>query len=509
MNNLSISAALVLIPLSMPAYGQGQLLDASSIQRESFGTNVAIDGDFAVVTGAIARHPTINSDVPVISVYHYNGTTWEYDQTLFSEDPFSRDMLAGQVDIEGSLIVAGAPGVGSGSVVFFEDDGSDWVEQGQIFHTSTTSGFDPNFGSYVALYDDVLVVPNTRERAASGNLDFLPQSTYIFRNNGTQWVPEDTLSVSTGDLGTSFGASSAAAEDLIVVGDPLYSAGPSLTREGAAYVFSYTGSSWDETQILSAGSFGDPNDRLGTAVATDGNTIVVGAVRDTVGSVESAGGAYVYQLQGGSWVNTQRLVASDGEQQDYFGQTLAVEGNHMIVGAPNDFRPNFINAGGYVYYFRYNGAQWIEVAKLALPNAETDDRFGWSVDIDGDWAIVGAPGRTPVTTFEGEAYVFDLTDLTSTGVDHVLPNFILDASLYPNPFNGDPTVSFTLSEPQNVQLDIYDILGRHISRIEDAFLTSGAHERQWERGNAPAGTYFFRLTAGTTTSVVTGILTTR
>ena len=499
---------LLFLLMNQMAWGQGQLLDTSLIQRASFGNHVAIDGNYAVVTGGIARHPTLNSDVSVLSVYQFDGTEWGYHQTLFSEDAFSYNKLDGQIDIGNSRIVAGAPSVGSGAVVYFTQMGTDWVEQGQLFHSSTTAGFGAIFGSYVKQFNDVLVVADTRERAESGNLPFLPQSIYIFRNNGSEWIADDTLSVSTGDLGTSFGSSTATHEDIIVVGDPLFSAGTNVTREGAAYVYDYNGTSWELSQRLEAGPYADANDRLGTSVATDGNTIVVGAVRDTVGTVVSAGAAYVFRKQNDDWELAQRLVASDGMQQDYFGQTLALEGDHLIVGAPNDFRPNFVNAGGYAYYFRFNGTEWTEEAKLILPNAVSDDRFGWSVDISGNWVIIGAPGRTPITTFRGEAYIYDLTNLTSTASEPLQPHYILDAGLHPNPFLHAPTISFTLNQPGYLKLDVYDVLGRHVDRLLEGYMTNGQHNEQWDNKNLPPGVYFFRLTTETSSHVLKGILRT-
>ncbi|MGH2829465.1 MAG: thrombospondin type 3 repeat-containing protein [Actinomycetota bacterium] len=152
---------------------------------------------------------------------------------------------------------------------------------------------------------------------------------------------------------------------------------------------------------------GVTGDRFGTAVAVDGTTAVVGAP-DANDRAGDSGAAYVFVLQGGAWGVQSRLVAPDGEGNDAFGTSVAIDGDVAIVGTPEDNGPG--NDSGSAYVFRRTGSTWAFEQRITAPDAGSDDRFGQSVSISGDAVAVGAPeddfaffGNT------GSAYVFRRT----------------------------------------------------------------------------------------------------
>ncbi|HKQ47427.1 MAG TPA: thrombospondin type 3 repeat-containing protein [Phycisphaerae bacterium] len=170
-------------------------------------------------------------------------------------------------------------------------------------------------------------------------------------------------------------------------------------------VFVRTGGMWTQQQELTA-SDAALNDFFGRSVAVSGDTAVIGAYGDDHGGENDAGSAYVFIRTGGVWSQQAKLTASDAAEEDWFGVSVAVSGDTAVVGAYSDDHAGGTTAGSAYVFIRVNG-DWTEQQKLTASDAAQDDRFGWSVAIAGDTAVVAAYfddhlGRTDA----GSAYVF-------------------------------------------------------------------------------------------------------
>ena len=144
------------------------------------------------------------------------------------------------------------------------------------------------------------------------------------------------------------------------------------------------------------------NDRFGKSVAIDDDTIVVGAY----GEAGSRGSAYVFTKPATGWANspgteTAQLTASDRSSNDNFGQSVAVDGDTVVVGADK-------NGGGAAYVFTKPTARWAdstESARLTESDIDDGDKYGISVAVDGDTVMVGSNGQG---NDEGAAYLYDI-----------------------------------------------------------------------------------------------------
>lgn len=175
---------------------------------------------------------------------------------------------------------------------------------------------------------------------------------------------------------------------------------------GAAYVFEKDGAgSWIERAKLLA-SDGLEFDHFGEAVSISGTFAIVGARDEETGNTGS-GSAYVFERDDvGAWVERTKLTASDADGGDHFGYAVAISGDRAIVGAPDEDDEGS-NAGA-VYVYELNEGVWLEVAKLTAADAFADDGFGKSVSISGDRAIAGAPGKGGFrVSAPGKAYIFE------------------------------------------------------------------------------------------------------
>ena len=203
----------------------------------------------------------------------------------------------------------------------------------------------------------------------------------------------DQTSASDGVVGIGFGASTDISGNRMVVGAPDGAGLP-----GSAYVYDFDGSSWNEQPKLLATDT-QADDRYGYSVAVDGNVAVVGAPHHTHAQFWQ-GAAYVFRFDGKSWTQELELLASDAGVGHFFGWSVAIDGDAIVVGAFN------ANAMGAAYVFRYNESTWYEENVLTASDAATDDRFGQSVDINADTVLVGAPRNDDNAVNSGSVYIY-------------------------------------------------------------------------------------------------------
>lgn len=138
-------------------------------------------------------------------------------------------------------------------------------------------------------------------------------------------------------------------------------------------------------------------DNFGHAVAISGDTALVSAHQDD----GAAGAVYVFVETGGVWALQQKLVADDAGANDNFGNFVAIDGDTAIVGAPGHD-----GAKGAAYVFVRAGSTWSLEQKLEAPGGDAGDRFGTSVAVSGETAVVGSPGDDEVAAGAGAAYAF-------------------------------------------------------------------------------------------------------
>ena len=111
-------------------------------------------------------------------------------------------------------------------------------------------------------------------------------------------------------------------------------------------------------------------------------------------TLKNAGAVYVFSKSGGMWSEVQKIVAADRGAGAYFGKSICVSGDYLIVGAPyeneDEMGLDSLGAAGSAYIYKNNGGTWTEVQKIVASDRGSTEFFGWSVAISGDYAIVGA-----------------------------------------------------------------------------------------------------------------------
>ncbi|PYS68134.1 MAG: hypothetical protein DMF69_21055 [Acidobacteria bacterium] len=179
---------------------------------------------------------------------------------------------------------------------------------------------------------------------------------------------------------------------------------PNQNNRGGAYGFVRNGVSWSQQQALVPSDLVN-GDRFGNSVAIDADTIVVGAPIKTIGVLSGKGAAYVFVRNGTTWTQQQRLTASDGALGDNFGTAVTISGNTIIVGAINHAVGGNSRQGA-AYVFVRSGSNWTEQQKLTAGDGLMSDQLGGAVDLVGNTAVVGARENNFGANRNGKVYVF-------------------------------------------------------------------------------------------------------
>src|SRR5438094_658838 len=210
-------------------------------------------------------------------------------------------------------------------------------------------------------------------------------AAYVFVRSGDSWTQQAKVTPPMSPVSGYFGKSVAVSGDTIVVGAPEAQTPAGYT--GTAFVYVRSGTTWTEQSELIPHHLGAAP-QFGLAVAVDGDTALVGALRDEGPGGQNSGSARVFIRSGTEWTEQAQLVASDGSQGDLFGESVELDGDTAVVGAPsaNTAAGELV---GKAYVFVPSGGVWTEQAALSAPDGVSGDQFGWSVGVDGNRVIVG------------------------------------------------------------------------------------------------------------------------
>jgi hypothetical protein len=384
--------------------------------NDFFGYSVAISGDYAIV-GAKNE----DGGNGAAHVFHRTGVSaWDAGVKLVAPDAQAVDWFGTSVAICGDYAIIGAS----------EEDGGDGdplsrAGAAYVFHRTGVNTWDTgtkimapdaqvedHFGWSVAISGDYAIIGASEEDGGDGDPLSRAGAVYVFRRNVNTWEFNVKLVAPDAQAVDWFGWSVAISGDYAIVGAGGEDGGDGdpIENAGAAYVFRRTGVNiWDAGVKLVALD-AQARDAFGDSVAISADYAIVGAYQH--GGV--GGAAYVFHRTGvNTWDTGAKIMAPDAQANDRFGESVAISGDYAIVGT------RFENGGdgdplvgvGAAYVFRRTGVNtWDSGAKIMAPDAQVHDEFGNSVAISGDYAIVGAAredgGDGDPLSDAGAAYIY-------------------------------------------------------------------------------------------------------
>ena len=386
-------------PLARLAVQQAQLTGADATAGDVFGYAVALDGDVAVVG---APFKTIGATIHQGAAYIFtrSGAVWSQQAELTPPDGAVEDYFGKSVTIDGSTAIIGAPSktvnghAMQGAAYVYTRSGTFWSQQA-VFTAGDGVAYD-GFASALALEDDLAIVgvPGRYEDGHYGQ-----GVAYVFTRSDDAWSLRTKLTATGGAANDRFGTSLAMDGNSLLVGAP----GRRVDlKEGQGAVFAFIGSgaSWVQQAELTAAD-GEVADSFGQSVALDSDTALIGAYDRAVGDRAWQGAAYVFTRTASTWSQQAELTAADGAMRDYFGRSVSLEGDTALVGAQGHL------GQGAAYVFTRKGTLWSQRSMLLGADPPGGDAFGFCLDLDGDSALIGSQTRTVGTnTLQGTAYVF-------------------------------------------------------------------------------------------------------
>ena len=471
---------------------QAYLKASNTGANDGFGGWVAISGDTVVVgayledssatgvNGNQADNSAIDSGAAYVFVR--TGTTWSQQAYLKASNAAAGDNFGRSVAISGNSVVVGASledsnatgvngnqadnsTVDSGAAYVFVRTGTTWSQQAYLKASNTRAGDSFGFIGGVAISGDTVVVGalNEASNATGVNGNQADNSAagagaaYVFVRTGSTWGQQAYLKASNTGAGDKFGRAVAVSGDTVVVGAYAEDSGAtgvngnqadnSATDSGAAYMFVRTGTTWSQQAYLKASNTA-AGDNFARSVAVSGDTVVVGALGEdsnatgingsqTDNSALNSGAAYVFVRSGGSWSQQAYLKASYTEANDNFGNSVAVAGDTVVVGASQeDSSATEVNGNFYDNSAPNSGAAYVFHVATVPPN----DAFAFRSNL-GTVAAVAATGNLELASSESTLGEPDLSQFAAWG------------------FQNDYTVWYDWTAPAGMQWVRLELLG--------------------------------------------------
>jgi hypothetical protein len=290
-----------------------------------------------------------------------------------------------------------------------------FVQQSELSDKPGASGEE--FGEAVAVSGRTLVVGTIQHMAdTAGSTDVEPGAAYVFTAPASGWAHAHQAAILQAPRGQheeQFGRSVAISGNTIVIGAPFREVGRHI-EQGAAYVFVKPASGWrgatPTARLTAAGGAAD--EFFGESVAISGNTVVVGAPGRKVGRHAAQGAVDVFAVPRFPRAGTPRqlaeLTAPHGQANDALGTSVAISGPTIVAGA-DLHQVGTTPEQGAAYIFAKHTTSWRnarETAQLTDEHGEARELFGRTVAICQNTVVVGAPERGGVNTQRGAAYVF-------------------------------------------------------------------------------------------------------
>lgn len=391
------------------AWGEVKKLVSVDGVGDHFGHAVAIDGDFAIAGAPL--DDVMGEDSGSASVYFRDAQGADFWGRVAKLEPAAaRDEFGGSVAISGETALVGASGdtrlgpyTGAAYVFDRNQGGTDVWGQVDKFVAGDGSSYD-HFGKAVAIDGDVALIGAPYEQVVGTNSG----AVYVFERSGGVWSQADKLIPLDAAEYDHFGIAVSISGDWALIGaDGTANPDPS---HGAAYVFFRNGGAWSEIATLTAND-SLAYDQFGYSVSISGTVAAVGCPFDDDGAVD-AGSTYVFERDAGgpnNWGVVDKLLGDYPMAESGFGVSVSIAGDTLLVGSDED--DTAVASGGAVYVFdrdQDGPGEWGQLAQFVAADPASESRFGVSVAVSNDRALVGAELDDQAGPDAGAVFVLDL-----------------------------------------------------------------------------------------------------
>jgi hypothetical protein len=400
MTFLSLTVFGQMVKLTPPANAMGD--------RIKFGSAIGLSGDVLAV-GTPDEDINGNDNIGTVYVYTRTNGTWGQSAKLTSPSNDVFKQFGAGVATDGDFIAVGSfDGLTGGQVYMFAKNGNNWTQTTKL----VPSPASPAFGSAIAFLGDMVLVGARGDRSGEGSI-------FVYRRNGTDWTFVKRIANPSPIASGFFGGV------ISVYQNKFITSGTGNANQGRAYIYNWNGSDFDLEATLVSSDIA-ATDQFGSGVSLNANEAAVGAYWDDDLGNES-GSVYMFKRNGSNWVQTQKIVASNGNAGDNFGGAVALVNDKLIITSSTD--SEFASFGGSAYEFTYSNGSWKEDSNFGSIDANQNEGFGRVVASSGKTVAFAASGDDQRGTFAGAVFLLDL-DAASTSEKIALANSV---EVFPNP----------------------------------------------------------------------------
>ncbi|MBL1418228.1 MAG: LruC domain-containing protein [Moritella sp.] len=427
---LLLMTSLLSVSVNAEPILQSQLANDDTKSFANFGTSVAVTESFIVV-----GTPGKQSDQGEACVFLRNQSTWSMMSCL---DPISDTMTAikqfgSVVAISDQSVIIGGKLQGglTGAVYIFKYENGNWNQQREMTKPGATG--NDFFGQSVSISGDLAAIASPGSSNDDG-------AVYVYKRTGSNWILNTTIIPDSEFKSKQFGAAVSIYEGYLIIGD-----GESgKTKEGSAYIYKYDDydDTWTKQATLKGGLVTRAaNYALSVAISKDYAVIGARMENDPHGNNEIKKGAvYVYKRKDNVWMNQAKLTANAGLSGDQFGNSVAIVGEHIVIGAEN-----MNSSSGAVVLFKLVDDVWQEQSSFIAADGASQDNFGHAVGVSESYVTVGAHNKKIKKSLSGDVYVYALnvqTQQTQAEIDleitlATLNNPSAEATVNPDDLDGD------------------------------------------------------------------------
>ena len=534
MKTLRISFACLILLVGQVALGyaavpdvEGEVVPRPDGGSTSWGHSVDISG-----ATFIAGYTSHRGHSGGVFIMEREKKRWEVLDHFKTPDAGTMDWYGRDVALEGDIAVVSAYehggkrrkagallGGGPGLVYVYKREAKGFEEMAKLKGEGVQN--DDRFGYSVDLSGNTLIAGTPFHDEEKG-------AVYVYQLDGKQWKQQAKLQADDAGVKNRFGWDCAIHENTIVVGAPLAAAPARLS--GAAYVFKRQGDAWAQVAKVTPDD-GDGGDSFGAAVDVSRSLIIVGANKDeNEAKKRGSGSAYIFEIVGEDVTQEAKLTADKPQEAAGFGHSVALDVNRALVGAPTtDTKANL--KSGAAYAFLKVGTDWVLQARVIPvkgpdePGLPGGDNMGSAVALDGkfgrrfNFAAIGVQWDSQEGGGDaGSVYIFDTADVDGLNIRlSVEPRSDLALTMFgdikrtallqnfPNPFNPETWLPYTLGDDTDVNVRIYDVEGKLVRNLDIGYQRSGRYLSRekaiyWDGRDqlgesVSSGIYFYTLKA--------------
>lgn len=373
-------------------------IDGLLKRGDGFGQAVAIDGDRMVISAW--RDDDGGNNVGAAYVFERNGATWQFMAKLVPEGLSTGQRMGRVIALEGDTVVMGnwfanAAGPSSGNAVVFElGDNLQWSQTAVLLPADAAS--KDAFGTSISIHQQRIVV------GAEGRGDFANKAgaVFVYEKSGSSWGMTHLIGADGLGVNDRFGSAVELNGDRLAIG--AWGDDDGKDNSGAIYLFEFSGVQWEQSEKLKIDDIGR-GDRLGTALALDGDQLLAGVpFADEQGA--NSGAAYLFEFIDGGWMQSNKLTPAIGSAGDRFATVVAIEQERVLIGAPQNDDEGF-NQGAVYLFAKHTPDAWSAAQVWYDSTPNKGDFFGQSIGLSGQFMLIGVPLADGILTNAGSARV--------------------------------------------------------------------------------------------------------